>query len=130
MMTKEQHIAYWVEASNRDWEAIQAMYNAKTFIYSLFFAHLSLEKLLKAHWVKDNTGNFPPKIHYLLYILVETKLEMTNTDKNFLEIMNQFQLEGRYPDYQFELYKKYDAEKTKNILDQVNTLRICLLKNL
>ena len=54
MMTKQEHIDYWVEAANKDWLAIQEMYNAKTFVYALFFAHLVLEKLAKAHWVKDN----------------------------------------------------------------------------
>ena len=130
MMTKAQHIAYWVEASNKDWEAIQDMYKAKTYIYALFFAHLCLEKLLKAHWVKDNDGNIPPKIHFLLTILDYTKMQLTKEDKAFLGIMNQFQLEGRYPDYRFELYKKYNKVQTKNILNQVNTIRLCLLKNL
>ena len=44
--------------------------------------------------------------------------------------MNQFQLEGRYPDYKLELYKKYKSVKTKEILDEVNTIRKCLLKKL
>ena len=45
-------------------------------------------------------------------------------------LLNQFQLEGRYPDYKFELIKKYKAIETKEILDQVNIIRICLLKKL
>ena len=129
-MTKQDHIAYWVEASKRDWDAIQDMYKAKTYVYALFFAHLSLEKLLKAHWVKDNEGNFPPKTHNLLYIIAKTGLQFSIQEEDFFAKMDQFQLEGRYPDYQFDLYKKYEAVQTKNILDQVNTLRICLLKNL
>ena len=44
--------------------------------------------------------------------------------------MNQFQLEGRYPDYKNTLYKNYKAVRTKNILDKVNLFRKCLLKNL
>ncbi len=44
--------------------------------------------------------------------------------------MNQFQLEGRYPDYKDELYKKYKAVATKKILDQVDTVRKCLLENM
>ncbi len=129
-MTKNEHIAYWAEASSRDWEAIQAMYNAKTYINALFFAHLSLEKLLKAHWVKDNASNFPPKTHHLIGLLNDTKLVLQKTDISFLALMNQFQLEGRYPDYQFELFKKYNAAATKIILDQVNEIRKCLHNNL
>ena len=44
--------------------------------------------------------------------------------------MNQFQLEGRYPDYKDLLFKKFKAVQTKKILDQVDSLRKCLLKNL
>ena len=106
------------------------MYSTKNYVHSLFWAHLVLEKLLKAHWVKDNEGNTPPKIHMLVTILNKTKLQMPDSDKQFLSEMNQFQLEGRYPDYKDELFKKYKSVQTKKILDQVNTLRICLLKKL
>ena len=106
------------------------MYQSKDYLHALFFAHLLLEKLCKAHWVKDNTGNIPPKIHNLIILIGKTKLELLDTDKQFLSQMNQFQLEGRYPDYTQRLYKTYKAHLTKNILDKVNTIRKCLLKNL
>jgi len=44
--------------------------------------------------------------------------------------MNQFQLEGRYPDYTNKLYNTFKAKQTKDILNKVNTLRKWLLKNL
>src|ERR1700733_13857625 len=106
------------------------MYKSKAYLHALFFAHLVLEKLCKAHWVKDNEGNFPPKVHNLINIVAQTKLELSDEDKDFLVRMNQFQLEGRYPDYQLDLFKKYKAVQTKKILDEVNTMRKCLLKNL
>ena len=129
-MTKQEHIAYWVETANKDWEAIQSMYKAKTYLYALFFAHLVLEKLCKAHWVKDNEGNFPPKIHNLIVLIENTKFAITDEDKDFFRAMNQFQLEGRYPDYKNTLYRSYKAAKTKKIHDKVNIVRKCLLKNL
>lgn len=55
---------------------------------------------------------------------------MPDNAKQFLSEMNQFQLEGRYPDYMHELYKKYKSVQTRKILDQVNTLRKCLLREL
>ena len=106
------------------------MYSVKTYVHALFFAHLVLEKLCKAHWAKDNSGNHPPKLHNLLNIIAQTKLNLSESDKDFLAIMNQFQLEGRYPDYKFELHRKYKAAQTKKILSQVDILRKCLLKKL
>ncbi len=115
-MTKQEHITYWVETADKDWAAIQTMYKAKTYLHALFFAHLVLEKLLKAHWVKDNEENFPPKVHNLLNILAKTTLQLPDADKDFLATMNQFQLGGRYPDYKLELYKKLDLSKQKKFL--------------
>ena len=91
-MTKQDHIAYWVESTTKDWDAIQNMYKAKTYVYALFFAHLSLEKLLKAHWIKDNEGNFPPKTHNLLGIVSKTSLIFTATEEDFLARMDQFSI--------------------------------------
>lgn len=109
---------------------MQHLLKGKSYIQALFFAHLVLEKILKAHWVKDNEENTPPKIHNLLNIFAKTSLQLPDTDKDFLAIMNQFQLEGRYPDYKLELYKKYKSVQTKKNLEQVNTIRKCLLKKL
>jgi HEPN domain-containing protein len=130
MLTKEEHIKYWVETAKRDWQAIQKMYKSKVYLHALFFAHLVLEKLCKAHWVKDNVSNTPPKIHNLITLVDKTKLKLSEEDRNFLFNMNQFQLEGRYPDYKDEIFKKYKSLQTKKILDKVDILRKCLLKNL
>jgi HEPN domain-containing protein len=130
MLTKEEHIKYWTDTANEDWVAIQKMYKSGVYLHALFFAHLVLEKLCKAHWVKDNVGNTPPKIHNLIILVDKTKLQLSKEDRDFLAIMNQFQLEGRYPDYKFDLYKKYKAVQTKKILGEVDTIRKCLLKNL
>jgi len=94
------------------------------------FAHLVLEKLCKAHWVRDNVSNTPPKIHNLITLLGQTKLQLSEEERAFLFDMNQFQLEGRYPDYRNEIYKKYKAIQTKQVLSRLDTLRKCLLKKL
>jgi HEPN domain-containing protein len=44
MMTKEQHIEYWIKSAESDLEAIEALFEANKFIHALFFAHLVLEK--------------------------------------------------------------------------------------
>lgn len=122
--------AYWIESSRRDWQAVRSLYKGKNYLQSLFFAHLVLEKLCKAHWVKDNVGNIPPKIHNLTTIVAKTKLKPAKEDAEFLSQINQFQLEGGYPDYLQKLYKTYKAEQTKIILDKVNVLRKWILKEL
>ena len=129
-MTKEEHIKYWVNTASRDWRTVEDLYKSKNYIPALFFSHLVLEKLTKAHWVKDNKDNTPPKIHNLIVLIENTKYTLLDEDRDFLMAMNQFQLEGRYPDYKDTLYKIYKSAKTRNILDKVNIFRKCLLKNL
>jgi len=106
------------------------MFKAKDYVHALFFSHLVLEKLCKAHWIKVNTANTPPKIHNLITLASQAQLSLSNTDIEFLGQMNQFQLEGRYPDYANKLYKTFKAEQTKDILNKVNALQKWLLKNL
>ena len=102
----------------------------ETLYRGIVFAHLVLEKLCKAHWVKDNITNHPPKSHNLLYLIGQTNIKFSEDDTIFLKKMNDFQLEGRYPDYKEMIYKIYKKENTKEILTQVNTIRTCLLKKL
>ena len=129
-MIKEEYIAYWVRTANKDWGTVGDLYKTKNYLPALFFSHLVLEKLCKAHWVKDNVANTPPKIHNLIVIIEQTKCQITEEDKEFFRAMNQFQLEGRYPDYKDALYKIYKAANTKKILDKVNITRKWLLKKL
>lgn len=76
-MTKEEHIAYWLQQADYDWESVTVLFNQKRYIHALFFAHLTLEKLCKARWVKDNEQNIPPKTHNLLYLLSQTQIRTT-----------------------------------------------------
>lgn len=106
------------------------MLECRTYIHALFFMHLVLEKLLKAHWVKDNIGNFPPRTHNLIHIVNNTSLKINEIQLDLFKEINIFQLEGRYPDYKQNLFVKYKREKTYVIFASVKTIRKCLLKKL
>ena len=121
-MTKQEHIDYWVQTAKDDWDAVEKMYQSKVYIHGLFFAHLYLEKLCKALWVKNNISNTPSKIHNLIKVLDEADITYSLEQKDFMNIMNGFQLEGRYPDYLNRLYKLYKKDNTGEILEQVKTL--------
>lgn len=128
--TKNDHIKYWINTANKDWLAVKKMLQSKTYVHALFFMHLVLEKLIKAHWVKDNAGNHPPRTHDLIRLTNETKLEISSIEKDILDDMNDFQLEGRYPGYKQNLYRMYKQKRTFAIFTSVNSIRKCLLKKL
>lgn len=129
-MKKEDYIIYWNNESKKDLKRAQLHFDNKDFLFSLFCAHLCLEKILKAHWVKDNTPNVPPRIHNLVFLADQTKLTFNNEQRSFLERMNVFQLEGRYPDYQYKISKTLKKKNTLQLLEQTKTLRTWLQKML
>jgi len=65
-MTKQEHISWWKLTASKDWEAVDSLLKGKNYVQALFWAHLVLEKLLKAHWIKDNKEDNPPKTHNLI----------------------------------------------------------------
>ena len=73
------------------------------FLYGLFFAHLALEKLLKAH-VCRALSDLPPRIHALLRLAERANLPQSEAQRLFLTAdytdFDRYQLEGRYPELQ------------------------------
>jgi len=129
-MTKTEHIDYWIKSSADDWRVVQALFSTSNFVQGLFFAHLVLEKICKAHWVKSNEGNIPPRTHNLVFLILQTNLVLEDSDLQFLEEFNDFQLEGRYPDYQFQIHKRCTHAYSENLLKQVETIRLWLLERI
>jgi HEPN domain-containing protein len=119
-MTQEEQINYWITIAENDLPVAEILFNNGHYVWCLFIGHLILEKILKAHYVKD-TGPTPPKIHDLVKLADKTKLALTGSHKLFLDEINDFQLEARYPDYKQSLYKIADKISLKK---SFNKLRI------
>ena len=96
MVDIREHIAYWRDGAKDDWEAAGQLVNGDKTRQGMFFAHLALEKLLKAHVCKK-TGKLSPRIHNLIRLAEIAELELKPQDVDTLAEMNEFNLEGRYP---------------------------------
>jgi len=129
-MTKEQHIDYWIDTAKEDWISAETLLNAKRYVHGLFWAHLVLEKLAKAHWVKNHQDNTPPKVHNIVWLLKEAKVDLGKDRMDFLGNFNDFQLSSRYPDYLNQIYKVCTKEFTFEQFEKVKEIRICLLEML
>jgi HEPN domain-containing protein len=130
MMTKEQHVEYWVNTAEEDWITVDIMFNTKRYLHCLFWTHLTLEKLAKAHWVKNHQENIPPRVHSIVWLLVQSDIDLGEETMDFLEGFNKFQLSGRYPDYTNRIYKICTKEYTYDHLEKVKEVRKCLLEML
>ncbi|HEX2867439.1 MAG TPA: HEPN domain-containing protein [Ignavibacteriales bacterium] len=78
--------------------------------------------MLKALAVKE-TNEFPPKTHNLLRLSEISKLAVTPEDIRFLEELNQFQMDTRYPDEKFTLYKMATIDFTSERIRKVEDLK-------
>jgi HEPN domain-containing protein len=130
MMTKQQHIDYWVNTAEEDWLSMEVLLKSKRYLHCLFWAHLVLEKLVKALWVKNHEENTPPKIHNLTLLLQQSNIDLGEENMKFLYHYNAFQLSSRYPDYLNKIYKVCTKQFTETQLNKVKEIRLCLLKML
>ncbi len=96
MVDIREHIAYWRDGAKEDWDVASQLVNGGKTRHGMFFAHLALEKLLKAHICKK-TGKLAPKIHNLVQLAEIAELRLKPQDIDTLAEMNEFNLEGRYP---------------------------------
>ena len=130
MMTKQQHIAYWLKSSEEDEITMQSLFKDGRYTHCLFFGHLYLEKICKALWVKNNEGNTPPYIHNLAKIIEGINTGLFDIDIAFLVELNKYQLSGRYPEYTFSLQKQTNKEIASNYINKIKSIYKCLQKQL
>ena len=95
-----------------------------------FFYCLAVEKYLKANWVLDNIINQAPRIHELQAIYSQTELQLEPELIDYLDNVNRWNLEGRYPDYKFSLHKLATNHYMQSHIEKLNRLRTCLLERL
>lgn len=104
------HIRYWNSGAAEDWEvAVDLVRQGKTR-HGLFFAHLALEKALKAA-VCRMTGDMPPRTHNLVRLAQVAGLAPSPAVLDVLAEMNQYNVEGRYPGTPAPPLSATDAEK-------------------
>jgi HEPN domain-containing protein len=89
-------IEYWQNGAEEDWQVACDLVSRNKTRHGLFFAHLALEKILKAH-VCRITQKYAPKVHNLITLLKLSQLDVLSEHFDALSEMNAFNMEGRYP---------------------------------
>lgn len=97
-MNVNKQIEYWSISAVQDFETANILFDNKKFRESLFFCHLTIEKILKANYVKQN-NDFAPKTHNLMLLANKSNIIFDNKYDNLIGLLMTYQLEGRYPDY-------------------------------
>jgi len=122
-------VDYWVESSVYDFETGKNLLESKKFPYALFFAHLAIEKILKAIVVK-NTGEHAPYTHSLVLLAKNANIDINDQMLDQLAEYMEFHIEARYPDEKKDFYKKCSEEFTTNKIDEMDRVYKWLKKRL
>jgi len=96
-MDIEKQTEYWKTSGEEDFAAAKSLLEKGHFRHCFFFAHLAIEKMLKAH-VTRKTNDIPPRTHNLVHLAEIAGLKLNTEQARFLTRFGVYQLEARYPD--------------------------------
>ena len=128
-MTKEDRVKYWFESAKDDWKVAKHLFENGDYPYSLFFGHLTIEKILKAIYV-DKLNESPPYTHRLVHLSEKISLGLTEEQLELLETVTDFNMEARYPDEKFSFKKRCTRNFSKKYLRKIEDLRKWLTKRI
>ena len=112
-MNVEKQIQYWITSVEEDMAVAEYLIKGNLNVEALFFCHLALECMLKAHVTKF-TQQTPPKLHNLLSLAEKGDVKLDESTTNFFALMKKFQLEGRY---RMEIVERPPLEITRNYFE-------------
>jgi len=117
-------VKYWVDLSDYDVDTAEAMLTTKRYLYVGFMTHQSIEKILKAYYVKvhDQTAPFS---HNLSYLAKKAELyeHFSEEQKSFVDILEPMNIECRYPSHKERLFQSLTEERCKEILENTKELQ-------
>ena len=122
MLDIEKQINHWCAGATEDWDVACSLVSQGKLRHGLFFAHLTLEKVLKAHVCRTNRELAPP-IHNLIRLVERANLSLEPEQRNLLAEVNSFNIEGRYPELFLPLPSQQEAD---NYIDKIGEMVKCL----
>ncbi|MBI4239464.1 HEPN domain-containing protein [Candidatus Uhrbacteria bacterium] len=129
LKTVKSAIRYWLDTAEHDYETMLILFRTKRYSDSLFYGHIALEKLLKAHVVL-HTKEQAPYIHDLLRLNELSNVCLSEEEIDLLDEVNNFNIRARYPEYKLEFYKKCTKLYTEPYIKRIQNLYRILCREL
>ena len=126
MIDIDKQIVFWRDSGDEDWAVACDLVRRSRVRHGLFFAHLALEKALKAH-VCRATRDLAPRLHNLVRLAELAELDVQPGNLEVLAEMNSFNIEGRYPDALSLPPSKEEAQRYMSRAEEVFQWLIRLL---
>jgi hypothetical protein len=137
MDDKKYDIQYWRQGAEKSWRIANILIENEHKLEALFFWHLTIEKLLKAHW-KDKSLEKLPKnkdghnlnfFYKTLQLSIHDNIKMeANELQKVLQEITYWNIAARYPDPSNDFYGSDKHINQKKGL--IENLRTCLLEKL
>lgn len=111
----------WLTSAIEDLATAKGLFKLKRYSGCLFFCHLTIEKVLKALFLKQH-DNYPPPTHKLVRLAKLSKINLNKETEIYLAEITTFNIEARYDILKEKLYKKATEKFTKKYLDLTKKL--------
>ena len=104
MMTRKQHVDYWLHGAAENMKDMRAAIKSKRRPMAMFCGHLAVEKMLKG--LCAVRGVNIQREHKLIKLAKECGLDTTLTfdQREELQIITNFNIEARYDDYKMRFH--------------------------
>jgi len=124
-------VQYWLDIADYDLETARAMLKTKRYLYVGFMCHQVIEKGLKACYAFAK-NEIPPYTHNLIQLAEKSGMihKLAEQQLNFIDTLQPFNIEARYPSYKEKVLKILDDKKCKRILNDTEELYQWIKKQL
>jgi len=120
MIDIRKQIDYWKDGAAEELTVSSGLFADGRTRHGLFFLHLTIEKVLKAHVCKT-TGEIAPRSHNLLRLTDITGLPVSDSEREFLGELSLFNIEGRYPEFQSEVPNDMEVQRIRRETERLYT---------
>jgi HEPN domain-containing protein len=117
-------MTFWLTEAEEALSVADHLVEKGDYSYALFFAHLAVEKLLKALYAVKRQEHAPP-IHNLLRLARITGIEVDEARTQELITITGFNLEARYPDFRRTFRHLCTPEYTAEQMARAKDLFTC-----
>jgi len=124
MIDIEKQVVYWRNGAREEWTVAVELMDHGHIRHGLFFAHLALEKALKAQ-VCLKMRALAPRTHNLVYLAEQASLPLDRDRLKTLAEMNFFSMAGRYPE---ALPPMPDTQKAADLMKQAEEVFTWLIQ--
>lgn len=126
----ERRINHWLKQATEDRKTARIMFMTRRWKYAIFMCQQSIEKYLKAIYMKKKQ-EFPPRIHNL-FRLAE-KIDKELFPESYLEFFSELSLyyiQSRYPEDIDRIEEINTKKRAKEILKQTGEISKWITKTL